>query len=318
MLERLRFIPSRLLHAIPVVFGVTILVFFMARMLPGDPATALLGEYATPDRVAELQAQMGLDKPVWEQYLTFMGKLLTGDLGSSLAYRKPVVDVIGGAIPVTLTLVVYSLTLCLLISIPLAAIAATKPGSVRDQAVRAFTLVGQGMPTFWVGVMLILILALGMRLFPVAGTGDGFLGALHSFFLPSLTMAIYLAPTTIRSLRTAMIGVLDSEYIGTARSKGLGPGGLFTRHVLRNSAIPAVSIVGVNIGHLVGGSLVIENVFALPGIGSFLVNSIFQRDFPIVQGVTLFVGILVVVVGIVTDIVYTLLDPRVDLNGRRS
>lgn len=313
MTHRLRFVPGRLLQAVPVVFGVTLVVFFMVHLLPGNPALTLLGQTATPDRVAALNHQLGLDEPLWRQYGLFLGHLLTGDLGTSITYQQPVADLVVTALPVTLQLVVFALVLALLISIPLAGLAATRPGRGRDLGVRAFTLVGQGMPQFWVGIMLLLLLAVRLGAFPVGGYGDTPADHLYYLFLPSLTLAIALAPQIIRSLRASMISVLGSEYVGTARSKGAGGTALFRGHVLRNAAIPTVSIVGVNLGYLVGGSLVIEKVFAVPGLGSLMVNAIFSRDFPTIQAVSLVVALFVVVVGVLTDVAYTLLDPRVDL-----
>jgi peptide/nickel transport system permease protein len=318
VLHRLRFIPGRLVQALPVVFGVTVIVFFMARLLPGNPALAILGERATDEGVAALTKQLGLDRPLWEQYLQFMGRLLRGDLGTSLPYQLPVTELVVQAIPVTLSLLAYALVLSLLISIPFAALAASRPGRPRDLGVRAFTLLGQGMPQFWVGIMLILLLAVTLRAFPVGGYGDTPAERPYYLFLPALTLATAMSPTVIRSLRASMIGVLESEYVGTARSKGSYGIWLFRDHVLRNAAIPTVSIIGVNLGYLVGGSLVIEKVFALPGLGSLMVNAIFSRDFPTIQGVTLFVALFVVAVGILTDIVYTLLDPRVNLSRKEQ
>jgi len=318
MTHRLRFVPFRLLQAIPVVFGVTFIVFFMAHLLPGNPALALLGNQATPAKVAALTTSMGLDKPLWLQYLLFLGNLLRGNLGDSLSYQEPVLGLVLNALPVTLLLVCYALVLSLVISIPLAALAAARPGRMPDHSVRTFTLLGQGMPQFWLGIMLILLLAVNIKIFPVGGYGDTALDHLYYLFLPALTMGIAMSPTVIRSLRSSMISVLESEYIGTARSKGAAGAELFRVHVLRNAAIPTVSIVGVNLGYLVGGSLIIEHVFAIPGLGSLMVNSIFARDFPMIQGVALFVALFVVIVGILTDIVYTLLDPRVDLSTKAA
>lgn len=315
MIHRLRFIPGRLVQSIPVALGVTLIVFFMAHLLPGNAALALLGQRATAASVAALSAQMGLDKPLWQQYFIFLGELFHGNLGTSLTYQVPVSDLVLQAIPVTLSLIGYALAVSLIISIPLAALAAFRPGSSRDLGVRGFTLLGQGMPQFWVGIMLILLFAVGLRAFPVGGYGSTGVDHLYFLFLPSLTLAIAMAPTIIRSLRSSMINVLESEYVGTAKSKGSYGVALFRGHVLRNAAIPTVSVIGVNLGFLVGGSLVIERVFALPGLGSLMINSIFGRDFPTIQGVTLFVALFVVVVGIVTDIVYTMLDPRVDFSN---
>jgi len=316
VLERLRFVPGRLLQAVPVIFGVTIVVFFMVHLLPGNPALAILGQTATPDRVAALNHQLGLDEPLWKQYLLFLRHLVTGNLGTSISYQRPVSELITTALPVTLSLIVFALVLALVISIPLAGIAAGKPGRGRDLGVRAFTLVGQGMPQFWVGIMLLLLLAVKLGAFPVGGYGESAGSHLYYLFLPALTLAIALSPQIIRSLRASTIAVLGSEYVGTARSKGAAGISLFRGHVLRNAAIPTVSIVGVNLGYLVGGSLVIEKVFAIPGLGSLMINAIFSRDFPTIQAVALVVALFVVLVGILTDVVYTLLDPRVDFSAK--
>jgi peptide/nickel transport system permease protein len=316
VLDRLKFIPVRLLQSIPVAFGVTIIVFFMVHLLPGNPAVAILGQTATPARVAALSEKLGLNDPLWQQYLLFLKHVVTGDLGNSLTYGRPVKDMVLQAVPVTLTLLFYALLISLIISVPLAGLAASGPGRLRDFGVRVFTLLGQGMPQFWVGIMLILLLAVKVRAFPVGGYGDTPLEHIYYLFLPALTLALTMTPTTIRSLRASTINVLGSDYVGTARSKGAAGIFLFRRHVMRNAAIPTVSIIGVNLGYLVGGSLVIEKVFAVPGIGSLMLNSIFTRDFPTIQAVALFVALFVVVVGIVTDVVYTAIDPRVDLSSK--
>jgi peptide/nickel transport system permease protein len=318
MIHRLRFVPGRLVQAIPVVIGVTLIVFFMAHLLPGNPAVALLGDRATPGRVAELTQQMGLNRPLWQQYVTFLGNVLHGDLGQSLTYQQPVGGLIAQAIPVTLFLLVFALVLALLISVPLAGLAASRPGKARDLAVRVFTLFGQGMPQFWVGIMLIMLLALRLRLFPVGGYGTTPMQHLYYLFLPALTLAIALSPTIIRSLRSSTIGVLESEFVATARSKGVSGPTLFRTHVLRNAAIPTVSVIGVNLGYLIGWILPIEKVYAIPGVGSLMVNAIFARDFPTIQAATLVIALYVVVIGILTDVVYTLIDPRVSLTGRQA
>lgn len=318
MLNRLKFVPLRLLQAVPVAFGVTLVVFFLIHLIPGDPAESLLGAQATPAKVAALRAQMGLNQPLVQQYWHFLSRLLHGDLGQSYTYHVPVLSLVWQRIPVTLLLVLYAVVLMLLISIPLSIVAASKPGRVRDHLVRVIPLVGLGMPQFWVGVMLLLIFSVTIGWFPVGGYGESFAQHLWYLFLPALTMAVSLSPIIIRSLRSSMLNVLDSDYVATARSKGAGGRALYLGHVLRNAVIPAVSIVGVNLGYLVGGSLVIEQVFAIPGLGSMMIESIFARDFPSVQAVTLFVAVFVVLVGVVTDVVYTLLDPRVDLSQRRG
>lgn len=318
MFDRLKFVPVRLLQSIPVIFGVTIVVFFMVHLLPGNPALTLLGQSATPERVAALNEQLGLNAPLWDQYLRFLGNLAHLDLGTSITYQRPVTELVADAIPITLSLVTYALVLSLLISVPLAALAASAPGRLRDAAVRVFTLLGQGMPQFWVGIMLILLLGVKVQIFPVGGYGKTAGEHVYYLFLPALTLAIAMTPTTIRSLRASMINVLGSDYVGTARSKGAAGIPLFRQHVLRNAAIPTVSIIGVNLGYLVGGSLIIEKVFAVPGVGSLMLNAIFARDFPTIQAVALVVALFVVVVGILTDVVYTAIDPRVDLSSKEG
>ena len=316
MLHRMRFIPGRLLRALPVILGVTIVVFLMVHLLPGDPAIAILGDKGTPQRIAALREQLGLNQPLWLQYLTFVGHLVQGNLGTSLVNNRPVAELVLQALPVTLTLLIFALVITLIISIPLAGIAATRPNGGRDLGVRIFTLLGQGMPQFWVGIMLILLISVGLRLFPVGGFGMTDAEHLYYLFLPALTLAISMAPTIIRSLRASTITALGSDYVATARSKGSAGSALFRQHVLRNAAIPTVSVIGVNLGYLVGGSIVIERVFAIPGLGSLMLTGIFARDFPTIQAVALFVALLVIVVGILTDVIYTLLDPRVTFSSK--
>jgi peptide/nickel transport system permease protein len=308
---RMTFVIRRLLMLIPVAVGVTIVVFFMIHLIPGDPARTILGIHATPQRVAILHKEWGLDRPLVSQYWLFMDRLFHGNLGQSLYYGSSARTIIFQRIPPTLWLIVYAAILAVVISVPLATIAATRKDAVRDQVVRAVPLIGLGMPPFWVGILLVYALAIKVRAFPVSGYGNGFFGHLHSMFLPALTVAIALAPVVIRALRASMLNVLGAEYITTARSKGVPASRLFLRHVLRNAVIPAVTVLGINIGFLIGGTVIIENIFAIPGIGQLMINSIFQRDFPVVQGVTLVFGVLVVLVNLLADLSYAALDPRV-------
>jgi peptide/nickel transport system permease protein len=305
------FVFQRLLMLVPVAVGITIIVFFMIHLIPGDPARTILGIHATPRAIAILHQQWGLNRPLIDQYWLFMDHLVHGNLGQSLYYGVPAAGLIIGRLPATLWLIVYAAVLAVLISVPLAMIAASRKDGVRDQFVRAVPLLGLGMPPFWLGILLIYAFAIKFRLFPVSGYGTGFAGHLHAMFLPALTVAIALAPVVIRSLRASMLNVLGAEYITTARSKGVPARRLFLRHVLRNAVIPAVTVLGINIGFLIGGTVIIENVFAIPGIGQLMLNSIFERDFPVVQGVTLVFGILVVLVNLMADLAYASLDPRV-------
>jgi peptide/nickel transport system permease protein len=302
----------RLIQLVPIVLGVTVLVFFLIHLVPGDPAKTILGNHATPQKVALLHHEWGLDKPLPVQYWKFLGRMVRGDLGSSLFYSVPAGRLVVQRLPPTLWLIGLGTLFSVLIAVPLAALAATKRDRLPDQIVRAVPLVGLGFPQFWLGIMLLLAFGLHLgRGFPVGGYGTGVFGHLHSMFLPALTVALAIAPILVRSLRASLLEVFESDYVTTARSKGLSEGRVLVRHALRNAVISTVSVLGVNIGFLVGGTLVIEQVFALPGIGQLMINSIFQRDFPVVQAVTLVFAIMVVLVYLLTDVVHALLDPRV-------
>ncbi len=308
---RTAYLGHRLVQLVPVLFGLTLVCFLLIHLIPGDPAQTILGLKATPAAIAQLHAQWGLDRSLPSQYWLFLERVFHGDLGRSLFYETSTAGLILGRLPATLWLVLYGSVLALLISVPLAVLAASKQNGIRDHVVRAVPLVGLGMPAFWIGIFLILFFGLKIRAFPIGGYGSGALGHLHALFLPSLTIAIGMSPLLIRSLRTSMLTVLQAEYVTTARSKGLPRARLFGRHVLRNALIPTVTVLGINIGYLIGGTLIVENVFGLPGIGQLMLTSISNRDFPVVQGVTLVFGVLVVAVNLLTDLAYSGLDPRV-------
>jgi peptide/nickel transport system permease protein len=246
------------------------------------------------------------------QYAKFMGRIAHGNLGDSLFYGVSAGHLVLQRLPVTLWLIGLGMLLSVVIAVPLAAIAATNRDRIPDHVVRAVPLIGLGFPPFWVGIVLLLVFGLHLgRAFPVGGYGNGFAGHLHAMFLPALTVAFGIAPILIRSLRASLLEVLESEYVTTARSKGLPESRVLVRHALRNAVVSTVSVLGVNIGYLVGGTLVIEQVYALPGIGQLMINSIFQRDFPVVQAVTLVFSIMVVLVYLLSDVAHALLDPRV-------
>jgi peptide/nickel transport system permease protein len=306
------YVVRRLLQLVPIVLGVTVLVFFLIHLVPGDPARTMLGNHATPQKVALLHHQWGLDKPLPVQYWRFLVRMLHGDLGLSLFYSVPAGHLVVERLPPTLWLIGLATFLSVLIAVPLAALAATKRDRAPDHAVRAVPLVGLGFPQFWLGIMLLLAFSLHLgRVFPVGGYGSGFFGHLRAMFLPALTVALGIAPILVRSLRASLLEVFESDYVTTARSKGLPEDRILVHHALRNAVISTVSVLGVNIGFLVGATLVVEQVFALPGIGQLMINSIFQRDFPVVQAVTLVFAIMVVLVYLTTDVVHALLDPRV-------
>lgn len=313
-MKYLAYILRRLATLIPVLFGISVLVFFMIHLVPGDPAVTLLGSHVTDEAVADLHRQLGLDRPLWRQYLTFLGRLLHGDLGTSYQTKSSVSSLVGNDLAPTLWLIVVGVLFAVAISVPLAVWAASRPNKPADNVIRTIPLIGLGMPAFWLGIMLVLLLGLKAGWFPVSGLGDGFGGHLKSIVLPALTVALALVPILVRSLRASMINVLQSDYIVTAQAKGLSTGRIVIRHALRNAAISSITVLGVNIAYLVGSTLVVEKVFALNGIGLLMITAIFNRDFPIVQGVTLVFALMVVLVNLLTDLGHAALDPRVRLS----
>lgn len=307
------YVGRRLLALLPILLGISILVFMLVHLIPGNPAVTILGNKATPQRVALLEHEWGLDRPLPVQYANFVGRIAHGDLGQSLFYDVPAGGLVIEKLPVTLFLIAVGGLMSLVISVPLAVLAATRRDRLPDHLVRAVPLVGLGFPPFWVGIMLLLVFGLNLgQLFPVGeyGTG-GFLDHLYHMVLPGLTVALALSPILIRSLRAALLEVLESDYITTAHSKGLSPRRVLIRHGLRNAIGSTIAVLGVYLAYLVGGTVVVEQVFNLGGAGQLMVNSVLQRDFPVVQAVTLVFAVLVVLIYLTTDVVQALLDPRV-------
>jgi peptide/nickel transport system permease protein len=287
--------------------------FFLIHLIPGDPVAAILGNHYNTTTAAALRKALGLNLPLWSQYGLFLGHLLHGDLGQSVYYEQPVTQVIGDRLEPTVWLVLYSAILSAVISLPLAIISALRSNGVIDQIIRSLFVVTFAMPAFWFGIILILIFSIDLRMFPVSGFGDSFTDHLRYLFLPSLTIALALSSVLIRSLRNSILEVLHEDYIRTARSKGVRKRMVVLRHVLRNALLPTVTIFGVNIAFLLGSTVIIENVFAIGGIGQLLISAILQRDYPVVQGITLVLAISVVLVNLLTDIAYAVLDPRISL-----
>lgn len=307
-----RFLVRRLLQAIPVVIGVTMVVFLLIHLVPGDPARTALGSHATPKAIENLHHLWGLDRSLPAQYLLFMKRLVTGDLGTSLRLKQPAGSLVIERMPLTLWLIAYSTFLTCLIAVPAALLAASKQGAMRDRFVRIFSVASLGIPGFWLGLMLIEYIAVEARLLPSAGFGTGFVGHLESLLLPSLTIAVGIIPLVIRSLRAETLKVAESDFVITARAKGLSERRIRLRHVLRNALAPSVTVLAVNVSFLVGGTLVIEQVFNLGGVGTLMLQGINARDFPVVQAVTLILALVVVAINIMGDLVQALLDPRVE------
>ncbi|HYO29348.1 MAG TPA: ABC transporter permease [Thermomicrobiales bacterium] len=308
------YVLRRLAQMVPVLFLISLFVFFMVRLVPGDPAAIMLGPRATDEAVAEIRASLRLDQPIWVQYGVFLRNAAEGDLGDSIRRREPVRDVLADRLRPTLFLVAYAAVLSVAISLPLAALAAVNRGRWIDGLVRGFVLLSLAMPAYWIGMMLLQQFAVRWQVFPVAGWGETFPEHLHALFLPALAMALAIASILIRGLRSALIETMDADHVRTARAKGLPGRRVFAWHVLRNSSLSTVTLLGVNLAFLVGGTTVIETIFSVPGIGQLIVRSIFDRDYPVVQGVTLLFGVLVMAINLATDLGYALLDPRLRLS----
>lgn len=300
-----------LVHALAVVALVTIGVFLIVRLVPGDPAQMVLGLKATPRQIADMHARLGLDQPLWRQFTSFIGTLATtGDTGESIAYHVSSRALVLERMPVSLWLVGCSAVLIVAISLPLAMTAALHKGGLIDQLVRVVPTITLGMPEFWVGLVLVLVFAVTLRVFPVGGTQPGIDGMLYSMALPSLTVALAQMPFIVRSLRTRVLETLDAGFVVTLRAAGL-PEHVVRRHVLRNALLPALQLYGMKISFLIGGTLVVEQVFGLRGVGTLLFAAIAARDFPLIQAIAMYCALGVVLVSLAVEIVYGLVDYRV-------
>lgn len=312
-MNRGQFIIRRLAQMIPVLFGITIVVFALLQLIPGDPATTILGVQARPESVAALQHELGLDRPLWEQYLRYMGNLAQFDLGDSIKFRVSVASLLPGRLEVSLALIAYATLLTVAVALPLGIVSALRKDGLFDQVTRALLLLTLVMPAFWVGIIFLTYFSVQWKLFPVAGYGEGWREHLHHLFLPALTIALSIVPILVRSLRASILEAMGSDYVRTARAKGLRERAVVTAHVLRNALIPALTLLGLSVGYLLGGTVIVENVFSLPGAGKLLVEAIAARDYPLVQATTLVFATLVISINLLTDLIYTFLDPRVQL-----
>jgi len=308
---RATYIRKRLLLSIFVLFGVTIIIFGMVHFLPGDPAMILLGDRATTQNIALLREQLGLNRSLPEQYWLFVSGLAQGQMGTSLQFRQPVRDMVVSRVPISIGLTVYAMGLAAVITLIFGLLAAANKGRWVDQVIRVAFLFILTTPNFWFGILLILVLSLGLKWFPVAGFGVTFQEHIWYLFLPALTLALQLASVLIRNLRSQVIITGRSDFVRTARAKGLPERLVLVRHVLRNALLSTVTIFGLQFGFLVGGALVIETVFAVPGMGQLLFTSITSRDYPVVQAIVVVSAVLVIIVNLVVDLSYSFLDPRV-------
>ena len=309
------YIAKRLLAAIPVIFGLTIIVFLIMAMIPGDPATAILGSYATPENVEKLNRDLGLDKPLLQQYLIWLTNLTHGDFGRSYTMNRPVLDEVMERFSATLILAGTSLVLCSIVGLVAGIVSAVRQFSWVDKTITFVVLIGISVPSFWLGLLLILVFAVDLRLFPASGMyaiyGGGDLpDLLHHLFLPALTLAVVATGVIARLTRTAMLEVLRQDYIRTARAKGVTENRVIYRHAFKSALVTVIPVIGIQAGFVLGGAVYIETVFQWPGIGRMLVGAISTRDILLVQGGVLILAVTYVLINLLADIVQTLLDPR--------
>ena len=302
----LQYIIKRLVSTIPVLIGISLLLFFMLRMLPGDPAQVLAGQMATQEDIELIRHQLGLDRPIHVQYAFFLSRLARFDLGRSARTQNPVTEEIWARLPNTMLLAVVAITLACLFGIPAGIISAVRPYTWIDYLVTSTAIFGISMPVFWLGLMLVVVFAVWLHWLPAGGTGSW-----QHVILPSLTLAAFVVAFIARMTRSSMIEVLSQDYTTTARSKGLKEQVVVIKHALKNALIPIITVVGLQFGLLLGGAVLTETVFAWPGLGRLIVDSILARDYPVIQGAILVFGLLYILVNLVVDLLYAYVDPRI-------
>lgn len=312
-MNRFAFILKRPIQVIPVLIGVSIVTFVLLQLTPGDPVRLMLGPKASAEAIALVRARYGLDQPVIIQYFYYLLNAFQGDFGQSIAYRAPVGEVLLQRISPTVFIILYGLLIAVVLTLILATAAALSRGRTIDQLIRFVCVAGLGVPSYFIGLMLIMLFCLRLKLFPVSGYGPTLLNNLWHLFLPALTIGVAVTPILTRNLRATFIQQLDTDYAVACRSKGLPPLYVFTRHVLWNSLLPTVNLLGVVVAFLIGGTVVIENVFNIPGLGNLLIRAVLTRDYFVVQAVTLILAFGVILANFIVDIITAALDPRVKL-----
>ena len=301
-----QYVIKRLLSIIPVLFGISLLLFFMLRALPGDPAQVLAGQMATPEDIEHIRHQQGLDKPMYIQYAVFLGQLAKFDLGRSARTQNPVIQEIWARLPNTILLAVVAITLACLFGIPAGIISAIRPYTFLDYLVTSTALFGISMPVFWLGLMLVIVFSVILPWLPAGGTGSW-----KHVILPSITLTAFVVAFIARMTRSSMLEVLSQDYTTTARSKGLMEKVVVIKHALKNALIPIITVVGLQFGMLLGGAVLTETVFAWPGVGRLIVDSILARDYPVIQGTILIFGLIYTLVNLMVDVIYAFVDPRI-------
>jgi peptide/nickel transport system permease protein len=303
----------RILITLPVVLGVVSLVFLLIHLIPGDPVEIMLGETALPVDRVELRRELGLDRPVLEQYGRFLLQLCRGDLGRSLHYREPVSRLIAQRYPATLLLTFAAMFISLWIALPVGILSGIRQYSLWDHSTMFLALVGVSMPNFWLGPLLILIFSIHLGWFPVSG-----MGGVQHLVLPALTLGTSMAAIVARMTRSSILEVLREDYVLTARAKGLSERSVILKHVFRNAMLPVVTVVGLQFGALLAGAVITETIFSWPGLGSLLIQSIQTRDYPLVQGCVLVISLSYVFVNLLTDVVYVFIDPRIQYSAQHA
>jgi peptide/nickel transport system permease protein len=304
----------RLLATIPVMVVVAIAVFALLHVTPGDPAVIIAGDYATEDDIARMRAKLGLDRPFLTQVGIWLAQVVRGDLGTSIFSGLPVVTLIKQRAEATISLTIFAMLISVGMGVPLGIVAAWKKGSWIDRLVMVIAVSGFSMPVFWLGFVLVYVFAISLAWLPVQGyrpLADGFWPFLRHLILPALTLSVIYMALIARMTRASMLGVLSEDYIRTAFAKGLPPGRVLVRHALKNASLPVVTIIGIGFALLIGGAVVTESVFALPGLGRLTVDAIVRRDYPVIQGVLLIVSGVYVLINLVIDMLYVVLDPRI-------
>jgi ABC-type dipeptide/oligopeptide/nickel transport system permease component len=302
----LAFVARRLLHLVPVLLGISFLVFLLVHLVPGDPVRVMMQDVGSPEQVERMRRQLGLDRPLHEQYLSFLARAVRGDLGRSIHTRRPVAHEIGVRLPYTVRMAVAAMLVAVVMGIGLGAVAAMHHQSMLDYGTMVIALAGVSLPSFWFGLVLILVFSLYLKWLPPTGADS----PLH-LILPALTLGSGAAAIIARLTRSSMLEVLRQDYVRTARAKGVDDRRLVYRHALKNAMIPVVSIVGLQFAGLLGGAVIVETVFGWPGIGRLAVDAIFNRDIPVIQAVVLVAAVIFVFVNLLVDLLYGVLDPRI-------
>ena len=328
---------ERLIQLVPVLLGVSLIVFIMMTLTPGDPVQIMIGDQAvTPEQEAAMRRDLGLDRPIVERFFVFLGNAVMGDFGTSFYHRRPVLDVIAERLPATIELSLVALIVALLTSIPLGVLAAIRKNSIFDRIATVGSLLGVSLPGFWFGILLLMLFAVHLHILPVSGRigysaeiepithlllidtllrgrFDAFLDALSHIILPAITLGLPMTAILMRVTRTSMLEVMRQDYVTFAEAKGLSRRRVIFRHALKNALIPTVSVAAIETGSLLGGNMIVETVFGWPGLGRLVVESIFLRNYPLVQAAVLFYAVTYVLLNFVADILYTVLNPRVKL-----